>query len=528
MAFLTVYGIAVSVADREARAVDKSLRTLGRSANGAAFGSQAAELMGLDCRTTPQAPDVAGTLRALLRSRGDRWGFDFTNAGEVDGYPQFSAKGLGPKASPTPSYRTRGEYGTDYIAQSTSSIQTVPKRGDGCLEMVGATTNLFAAHVQNGSDTGPGTLTDFAAVGGAAASPVSSTATAWQGSRSVLMVCAGTGEGLRANKGSGLSGSTTYTGSVYLKRKAGSVDQEVTVYLKETAGGTATGASKTVHLSLSVWRRVEVSITTGVGVSGVGLIIEQSGGNIDFYADGFQLEERAFATGWTDTVRSACELQYALGEVGKTDDVTVMAWLRMPLGSLGASWAWALGSPTEAIYVGQDTGALVYGYTNADDGANTDSVAGVFSGANVGVWRHVALVMQRNPVSGRYALEVFVDGVLADTFSVSSRCPTLSLPTLYVGNDANGGGVWNGLIDELVVIPAALNATAIAALSARELTYWPDLMVGGSALGSTAEEDERRMVGNVTGDSYVQAVSGTAHTPLMRVLEFTLDPAEVE
>jgi hypothetical protein len=517
VSFLTIYGIEVGGADGNVAITDESLQSRSRAVDGSAIGSRSADLVGFDVKTSIESAAVGKALRGLLRSRGDRWGFDFTNDGVVDGTPEYSAKGLYP--SNTPAYRTRGEQGTETIAQSTSDTATVPKLGDGCLEIGPAVTNLFAQNVANGNESG-GLDANFTAVGGAS-TPTVSSAAAWQGTKSVLVVCAGLGQGLQANKGSGLSAATAYCGSVYLKKKTGT-GTDVKVYLQETAGGSAAGTSKTVRLTTTGWTRVEVGITTGGGVSGVGLVVEQAtSSGLEFYADGFQLEARSFANTWTEppTSTSAGDLRYRLGEQRSADDLTVMCWVRAPAGPSAPRHVFQIGPATECLKLWYDqAGSTTWDASVVTAGSTYSATVGAFPSNS---WKHVAIVMRRNPETGLAKLMAYVDGAEVATLSPGSL-PAFSAPTLYVGNDDTASYPLCGLIDELVVLPFALTEEMIAAVYTRALSAWPDLLVGGDLVAGADTDDEIRMVGEVGGDRLVQASIDGSWSNRARELSFKL------
>lgn len=514
MSFLTIYGLSVPVADGQASRTDESVRSNARAVDGSTLSSVSADLIGVDGTTTILTPDDAQVFRGLIKSRGDRWGFDFTNEGVLGSNPEYTAKGLAPSSGSV--FRTRT---TETVAESTSQSTNLPQYGDGCVEVCSGTTNLFDANVRDGSDTGPGTMTNLTALG--AATVASSTADKWQGSRSVLVTCTALSQGLQANKPSGLSAATVYAGSAYLKKASGAGTQ-VKVYLQETAGGSAAGTSKTVNLSTTRWTRVEVSITTGAGVTGVGLRVEQAqaaaGGNINFYADGFQLEQRAFATPWTTTTTSAGGLYYTLSELQSRDDLTVLGWFRSNVGSSGTRVLWHIGDTVNGVRLVLDSSNLLRANIYKDSVLSQTSTVTPSAVTAPGGWFSVALSLRKTPVLGS-KVALLVEG--ATQITASFDPPVLSRPVLAVGSDEVGGNLWQGQVDELIVLPYGLSLGQMASLYATPLTAWPDLLVSGDFAANDLVSV--RMTGEVTSERFVQGrASGASFSGAMRSLGFKL------
>ncbi len=447
----------------------------------------------IDVATSWLDPEQALALRGLLLGRGDRWSFD-----EGDWGPQYSAKKRPPNGSPVYGVRT----GPEVLAVSDVLDYDIPKLGTGCVEVGAACTNLFDQNIRTGTDTSSNT-TGFTNIG-VASTFASSTAAHWQGSRALSIVTAVTvGSGLRANYAAA-AGSTDYAGSVYLKAASGS--PVVRVFLKEVTGGSANGTPVYATLSTTKWKRVECNITTGGGVSAIGLHVDNSTGVIvSFYADGFQLEQRTFATTWADPSRAAGQLYYTMGELKAGDDLTLMCWTR---GGHGSSPVLLyVGTTADGLRILDNGNFEVVSYVG---GANQASFA-YESSPFTGAWHHVAVVMRRNPQSGSYALELYVDGA-----QVGHASPTLpALPTgsvLYVGNDPAGSNPWNGLVDELVVLPYGLTASMIAAMYASVFSDLPSLNVTGDLDGSI-----EMVGGGVKLTHTVGAINGTLHSRVIRV-----------
>ena len=121
------------------------------------------------------------------------------------------------------------------------------------------------------------------------------TTTSWQGIASIKIIsAAGIGYGARATVTSA-SASTTYTASAYIK---GSVGGERVRILLFDVTNNYTLANITLT---TFWQRIKTTLTTGVlPVTDFRIRIEtQYSEVLTWYADGLQLEQKAYATSWT-------------------------------------------------------------------------------------------------------------------------------------------------------------------------------------------------------------------------------------
>lgn len=468
-AFLKINGWEVPVAVDKGTAAPLELGTHDRSTDETLSIHRGADKLGVDFTTSWIPPETARALVALLRGRGDHWSFD---PDDTDSQA-YSGKGIELAGT----HVDHGEFVNVFAGHTVG----VPKFGTGCVEVSKATTNLFtSANVRTGTDTASD-ISDFTANGGATLT--SSSSAAWQGSRSLKVAsAASTGSGAQASQA--CSASTAYCGSVYLKAFSGT--PTVRVLLKETTGGTATGTAVSVALSTSAWTRVSCTITTGVGVSALALVVDTpSATAVTFYADGWQLQTGSFPTGWVDGSRAASALDVQIGDMRASDDLTIMFWT---VGPMGDGTAWLVGTSADYLLLKTLSGHVV-GEVGVTGSIATDVFGSPFAGYTFDYddWHHVAVVMRRQPQAGSYNLELYIDGAQYST--ATATLPSLGAnPLLYVGTDAGGANPWNGMFDDLVVLPYGLDADQIAGVYglARSFPDLPKLAVSGLLVDAPA------------------------------------------
>ncbi len=164
--------------------------------------------------------------------------------------------------------------------------------GDGLAKDTAKPINLLTENQANGTEDG--TTDGFNGVNSATIE--SSTAEAWQGSRSIKVVTPGSvvQEGARVDTTTALSGFQ-YTGTVYLKGEVGG--EEVSLVIANQAGTTR--GSKDIILTTD-WQRFDITGTLLANETGVRLYVltRGSAASVTFYMDGLQLQKGDTATPW--------------------------------------------------------------------------------------------------------------------------------------------------------------------------------------------------------------------------------------
>jgi hypothetical protein len=505
VSFLSFYGFEVPVSPDGLAHTDDTIKADMRAVDGTLLRSRLVELRGLEFSTPITEAELGAALRDFLKSRGERWGFDLSGT-TADVY---GAKGTPPLTS------VYGSRGSEVLDDGTTQV-AIPKFGSGCVELAPATTNLYTSNVATGTDTN-GDTTGFTALNSASLS--SSAAAAWQGTKSLLVdSAASAGSGMQASKAACVA-STVHTVSVYLRAASGS--PVVDVSLADVTNGSSS-TPKVITLSTAHWTRVECTHSSGIGTPTMALkVYTHSGAAVHFYADGLQIEAQSYATTWVNGSRAAGDLSFRLGEHQTGDDLTAMCWvLRGTNGEPGTLLS--IGSSSNYVRIGTDGADLIA--TATTGGSDVAEIDVSLSTVADGTWHHVAVVMRRNPVSGSYGLELYVDGVQVGHDAPSGTLPTLSAPTLYVGSLA-ATSPWIGFVDELVVVPFGMTAAMIAAFATRALTAWPDFLVGGDALFGDDTNTERQMSAELSSDKGMQAARASGWSRRERLLGFKLTQA---
>lgn len=193
----------------------------------------------------------------------------------------------------------------------------VGKFGQGVMVEEGTTNLLTQNQATVETDT-----TGFA-INGSGVTLSRDTTTSWQGNASLKAVCDGTalyqGPSITANVISG----NTYTFSVYLK---GSGNVVITLN-----GLALTSVGTDVIALTNAWTRYSITATaTSSGQLNMIVHTNSTPQSITFYADGLQLEQRAYATSFVDGTRAGETLTIPTAGVLSTTEGTVEFWFYVP------------------------------------------------------------------------------------------------------------------------------------------------------------------------------------------------------
>ncbi|HOB44446.1 MAG TPA: LamG domain-containing protein, partial [Bacillota bacterium] len=176
-----------------------------------------------------------------------------------------------------------------------------------------------------------------------------------------------------------------------------------------------------------------------------------------------QKEAKPFATSFVDGTRTAGRLSYPKSLVAGLNALTVAAWTSGP-----PYWA----SGNKYLVAAQTSGTGPYGDLFAlrqpwssnqislwvRNDANSSAAEPSYSNVWDGNWHHIVGVINKFPQPGRQPIELYVDGELVASNSNVNAVPDLSNIDetwgVQVGN-WRAWGQWNGLIDELLILPYA-------------------------------------------------------------------------
>jgi len=194
--------------------------------------------------------------------------------------------------------------------------------------------------------------------------------------------------------------------------------------------------------------------------------------DLDFIAWGPQAEHKPFATSFVDGTRAAGgRLSYPKSLIAGLNALTVAAWTSGP-----PYWA----SGYRYLFAAQTTGTAPHGdvFALRQTGDNNRINLWVRNDANSAVasltydnvwdgnWHLIVGVINKFPQPGRQPIELYVDGELVASDSNVNAVPDLSNIDetwgVQVGN-WRGSLRWNGLIDELLILPYAATEEEIKA-----------------------------------------------------------------
>jgi hypothetical protein len=390
-----------------------------------------------------------------------------------------------------------------------SSGELEAKFGAGALQMGPATTNLLPAGSRDAEDYTDG----FTAV--ASATLADEATIRVQGSGSVKITSTGAGDGaITDTLASGLTGSTLYTGSVYVYC-ASAISARVT--LRDDSTNTDTNFTT----AAAGWKRVVVSHTTVGSPTFLKLEVTcQAAGAQTLYIDALQVEEQSEATPWVDGSRAAHSLMYE-GLANLSDAVSFCCWTRDPsTNPSNNSTLFHIGDTSnDFLSVERNSGANEVRVYVSHDGSGTSYQADTSTWDDA--WHHIGVTL--NPID--LELKVFVDGTLELTQAIA----TANYPHLkndgdrvYIGGEAGATTYWRGPISEVFVVPYVMQDMHVQALNARTIATpgLPKLDMGGTCNVFASPAESFPVSGTAQGSEYTNACTPTAYTS--GYVDFTL------
>ena len=265
-------------------------------------------------------------------------------------------------------------------------------------------------------------------------------------------------QNLYYNGAAALGGGNTYTFSAYLRSAAGDdiSNSGIQMYMDSNAGGQVPTAIVSVG---DGWYRFILTRTAASWADAVVGFMNLP--PTVWYTDGWQLEQKSYATPYHDSTLS----------VSTPNMTRVASGISYPTSgnlqrSAGTIMAW--------IWVDGDTGADQYIFrANADSGTEYVIMRRASNGALVCYWGasarySVATIPVRSwtHVALTYAggnLSIYVNGVTNGLQSAGTAIASLN-PTMYVGRSSTDTAHLNGYIDDLAITSSAMDAGAILAV----------------------------------------------------------------
>jgi len=367
-------------------------------------------------------------------------------------------------------YDGQGPYGTDFTGNPTGHMGQVatvsggviyrPGRFGKAVQVAQATTNLvtnpsfevgLSGWIQEGNYGSAGTRSDAASYFGEYSLRVQrqTTGVEYQGRYTIVPVAEG----------------QTYTVSAW--GRLGSGNPNGYLWVRGAVPSTRVALGRNAE-----WERAVMTVTaTSTGDMHV-VVYSHSGTTGDtFYADGVQVEAKAYPTpycdgslgpghAWTGTAhaststRDVANLQYATQSV-PSDYGTIMAWVYRSI------WPATSTEPAPRLYRNPSGGAwevqlnAEYKITIWAGGiwSTTPPLEDYFS--DDGEWMHIAHVWDD---TYQY---LYLNGVLVYTANRGTEAPGAGI---YVGNRPDGARPLNGLIDDFVILDRALSADEVRAV----------------------------------------------------------------
>lgn len=509
MSFLTLNGYAIPCVGLEEQHLGIGFG-MARAYDGTALREVRKRKRKWTFRSKPLKELDALALIALVHGRGHKWSYG--NGLSASGlYPSTDVATY--RATAADGHGVKDENGTYEYGFGSSTVGQA-----GAIES--GTTNVLNAIATNGPNICTGTDTlgttgGFTTVTGA---PTVTSNTAdgiyWQGTRSlkIITTAAAPADEVRAAFGT-VSANATVTGTVYVYGSG-----SVTLRLWQNSGAPAVLATASaVSLPASTWRRISVTgtLTGGNTTCAISLLETVSASNITFYCDGFQIEEKAYATSWVAGTRAAGGLVFTAPAFVGWTDVTMNLWTVGPTSNptgqqvlcyLGAAASYvALLRPAASNSLRMDSPSTSATYATSPWNNN---------------WHMVTGVARVNPESGETGLTVYFDGVSVATGGIGTYTGLSAASALYLGSNTAPSEWWDrGRIDSTRIVPYAASAAEIAAwYTTQDSGSLPRITAAGDFVPDTS----------VTVMGRVTHVSNTPHFTTLwrgngRVVEFCLE-----
>lgn len=519
MAYLEINGITVKVQGGEVSRVETG-GGRGFSANGVPNISRNRSLRKWRFVTPPMAGADSLALMAMLNHECDAWRFAPASRLGIDDTEatSYSDRGL---AATSPVFAVHGRDAADgsrvfRFADSTTIEPITPYVGcAGAVAVEASTANLIAtAAVAECSDTG-----SFSTFGTCTLSLV--TAFRWQGANCLGVTnTSGTTMGANASNvtSGGLSGSTEYTVSAYVKfnPNSTSTDRTISLYVQENdGGGTFHDTDYTIDITgndhVDRWFRISHTFTTNAGTTDLTTLSVRlnSGAEVGdvLYIDGLMIHTGSVPRAWTTgaTTRSNGLLRIDTDWLRyNVKGITMACWVNPYQFSAGVDQVMLLVGDTSTgfrIALQKSSGdvwaaRLISTSTTIITFTVQAGTAGTTPATAADGWTHVA---------GTYDLEnlatkIFVNGTLAHSSSAVAATSGMRRRLVsFADNSSHQIGISNlltaanwapGPMADVLIIPEIMSATQIAALAAFTddsygLGALP-LYVSGDALGSAA------------------------------------------
>jgi len=270
-----------------------------------------------------------------------------------------------------------------------------------------------------------------------------------------------------------------YTGSVYIKN----------IGSKPVRFYPQLGSSVTVNPG--EWTR---AIASGVGNGTTNFQFRfqalNAGDALDFIAWGPQAERKPFATSFVGGSRAAGVLKYQAAMLAG-ESYTVSLWAKAHTNN-PSTWQVLFdgrsltgNSSSQSLLEFNTSGGLMVAYQNGVGNTVTRNTGYVL--ADQTDWHHYVLVFE-GPRSGGI-FRVYVDGVQVSSFLTSLYAPS-SDPKLSIGSSA--GNYWNGLLDELLILPYAATEEEIKAWYEMNAPFYdPNAVVTYQGEGGYIEIDSK-------------------------------------